>query len=118
MAVLHFVTDDSLVRDILTELAAALASGSFIAVSHATYDHLPDALRHGLEQEAAKPEAAHGAFRPRTRHELQQIVDDLGLEPLTPGLVSTVDWRPELSPAPGEAAGPADAICYAYVARR
>ena len=118
VAVLHFIAEDDTAGEILRVLVDALAPGSYLAITHATYDPLPDAVRRTLHQEVAKPGAQHGTFRPRTRHQLAGLLDGLGLEPVEPGLVSTVQWHPELPPAPEAGITDADAACYAYVARR
>src|SRR5258706_138243 len=55
VAILHFIADDANAGEILRELVDALAPGSYIAVTHATYDPLPDAVRRTLHEEVAKP---------------------------------------------------------------
>ena len=64
IAVPHFLDDDSPARHTLTELVGALAPGSIVAISHATYDPLPDDFRHRLERELADPAARHGTVQP------------------------------------------------------
>ena len=118
VAVMHFIGDNTNAGDILRKLVDALAPGSYLAITHATYDPLPEAVRRTLHQELAKPAAQHGTFRPRTRQELTELLDTLGVEPVHPGLVSTVHWHPELDPSPEVGVDEADASCYAYVARR
>jgi hypothetical protein len=112
VAVLHFLTDDDDPYEAVSELAAAMPSGSFLAVSHATFDPLPDDVRQRLTA-MADPAAGHGPFRPRSRPEVARFFD--GADLLEPGLVSIVDWHPEEHPRPE--ASPAEAIGYGAVGR-
>jgi len=117
VAVLHFLPDDTQARDALAELVAPLASGSYVVASHTTYDPLPDRQRRQLEGELARTDR-HGEVRPRSLEQLESLFGGLRLESEQPGLVSTLRWTPHLDPRPGEGVTEADAICYAYVARR
>jgi hypothetical protein len=109
-AVLHFITDDVTVHDVVRTFVGALAPGSYVAISHATFDPLSDETRTRLGAEL-------GAVRPRSLAELTAIVDPLGLETVAPGWVSTVHWHPEKYPEPGTN-DPAEAGCYAFLGRR
>ena len=114
---LHFEPDTDLIAQVLTELSAPLAPGSFLAVTHATHDPLPEHQRRRLRAELNNTDRPRHHL-PRTRHELHTILDGLGLQPDGDGLVSTIGWRPDLHPGPGDGVGEADAIGYACVARR
>jgi hypothetical protein len=116
-AVLHFITEDATVRDVLRTFVGALAPGSYVAISHATFDPLSDTTRTRLEAELGNAEAGHGAVRPRSLAELTAIVDPLGLETVAPGWVSTVHWRPKKAPEPATN-DPAEAGCYAFLGQR
>lgn len=111
IAVLHFVRDDDIAYAAVRELATRLPSGSFVALSHVTFDPLPVAVAERLTAMSA-PGAGHGPFRARTREQVARFLD--GLEVIEPGLVSTVEWYPERNP-PAEASV-AEAVTYSAVA--
>jgi hypothetical protein len=108
VAILHFIRDDEHPREILSQLVAALPAGSYVTISHVTWDHLPPHVVTKLD--AANPD---GRFRPRTIAELTALLD--GLEPVDPGLVSIADWRAERERQPRPA--PADVSCVGAVLR-
>lgn len=112
IAVLHFLPDDDKPYEAVTELATAMPPGSFLAISHTTFDPLPDDVRQQLAA-LADPSAGHGPFRPRTHPEVARFFDGAVL--LDPGLTSIVDWHPEAEPQPD--AIPAEAIGYGGLAR-
>jgi trans-aconitate methyltransferase len=111
-AVLHFLDDTANPYSAVAELVAALAPGSYLAISHVTFDPLPTDQAERLTA-LCDPAAGHGTFRARTRHEIEAFLD--GLHLLEPGLVSIVDWQPELDPRPRISAR--EAATYAAVAR-
>lgn len=115
VAVLHFLPDTAEAVAAVGELIAALPSGSYLALTHATYDPLPDDQRAALDA-FAKPDSAAGPFQPRTRKQVAAFLD--GLHPTPPGLVSTIRWRPELQPPADPQLSDADAICYAASAAK
>jgi S-adenosyl methyltransferase len=112
VAVLHFIEDDELAYAAVRHLAARLPSGSYVALSHVTFDPLPFAIEARLLGMSA-PGAGHGPFRARTREQVARFLD--GLDIVEPGLVSTVEWHPERHP-PAEAPV-AEAVAYSAVAR-
>ena len=98
VAVLHFLTDADDPRGILAALAAALAPGSFIAVSHLTADFAPDEVASGV--------AAYNALVPtgitaRSHAEVTALFGGLPLVP--PGIVPVTEWRPDHAARPGHA---------------
>ena len=108
VAVLHFVDDADDPYGILARLIEALPTGSYVAVSHATFDPLPrDVATHLGRQDG------HGPFHARTRSEVEGFF--AGLDLVDPGLVSTVEWQPHRLPHPQ--ASPQQAIAYAGVGR-
>ena len=111
-AVLHFLPDDD-ARTPVRDLMADLPAGSYLALSHATYDPLPENVRAQMDA-FTKPDSADGPFRPRTHDEIASLL--AGLDLVEPGLVATVHWRPELEPPADPSLGDARAICYAAVA--
>ncbi|MEU3298681.1 MULTISPECIES: SAM-dependent methyltransferase [unclassified Streptomyces] len=96
VAVLHFLEDaDDPMRSV-AELRDALAPGSLLVVTHASYEGIP------LPKEQAG--GAVGVYRDirnplvmRSREEIARFFD--GFELVDPGLVSMPDWRPD---APAE----------------
>jgi hypothetical protein len=108
VALLHFVEDQEKPYDIVRQLVAALPAGSYLVLSHATFDPLDaetiaamDAVNAGI-----KP-----TFTPRPLAEVSRFFD--GLDLLEPGIVSVSDWRPQPGPRPT----PAEATGYGAVAR-
>ena len=102
VAILHFVEDTEDPWSIVRELVAELPPGSFLVLSHATFDPL-DA------ETIAKMNAINApikpAFTPRGLAAVTRFFE--GLELLEPGIVSVSDWRPEseVRPTPAEATG-------------
>ncbi|BCJ51821.1 hypothetical protein Asp14428_32960 [Actinoplanes sp. NBRC 14428] len=113
LAVLHFVADDQHARDGLRRLVAALPPAAYVAVSHVTFDPLPDDHVERLTK-LAEPGAGHGPFRARSRTQLTALLD--GLHLLEPGVVCVVDWRPDLAPRPQISAE--QAVAYGVLARK
>jgi SAM-dependent methyltransferase len=97
LAVLHFVPEDQRAHDALDRIKAALPPGSYVAVSHVTFDAL-SADHAARLAKLAEPGAGHGPFRARTHHDITALLD--GLELLEPGVVSVVDWHPDREPRP------------------
>ncbi|WP_433304297.1 SAM-dependent methyltransferase [Actinoplanes sp. CA-030573] len=112
-AVLHFLPDTAEALAAVRDLVEALPAGSHVALTHATYDPLPDSRRAALDK-FGTPDSTAGPFQPRTREEVAAFVD--GLDLLPPGLVSTIRWRPELQPPADSQLSEADVICYAVIA--
>lgn len=89
-AVLPYYTDDAEAYAVVRSVRDALPHGSYLALTHLTYEHVPlDAI--------TQIEAIYAAsFRPiRARNQAQVVpfFDDLELVP--PGLVALPLWRPE-----------------------
>jgi S-adenosyl methyltransferase len=106
IAVLHFLTEQDDPHAKVARLISALPPGSVVVISHADQT-LNDAVAR------AGPNAGHGAFQPRTSHQVARFLT--GLELLEPGLVSIVDWRPDDHPQPEASASAAAA--YGAMAR-
>jgi hypothetical protein len=113
IAVLHFIEDADDPYALVAELIEALPAGSYVAVSHATFDPLPTDTIAKLTA-LTSPGAADGPFRARRRDEVARFVDGLTL--VEPGLVSIVDWRPTQEPEPEASA--ADTAVYGVVASK
>jgi hypothetical protein len=90
VALLHFVQDDEDPWGIVRTLVSALPAGSYLVLSHATFDPLDQ------DTIAAMDRANAGIvpkFCPRPLAEVTRFFD--GLELLEPGIVTVSDWRPE-----------------------
>jgi hypothetical protein len=81
-AVVHFVADEADPRGLVATYMAAVAPGSYLALSHGTYDNLPPRLvRAGVDTYARATEHAY----PRSRTEVERLFDGLDLVPAYPG---------------------------------
>jgi hypothetical protein len=107
VAVLHFIEDHEDPYAIVNRLVSALPSGSYLVLSHATFDPLDQETITAMDavNENIKPR-----FSPRTLSEVTRLFG--GLDVLEPGIVSVSDWRP----APGPRPTPAEATGYGAVA--
>jgi hypothetical protein len=96
-AVMHFVADDSDPQGLMRQYLAALASGSYLALSHLTSDHKPPrAVREFRRVFARATEQMHFRSRP----EVERLFDRLKLvsprDPGGPGRLCYVgDWEAE-----------------------
>jgi SAM-dependent methyltransferase len=92
VTVLHFVPDSDDPARVVGKFAAALAPGSYLAISHATHETAPCA--------AAQVEDLYrnttAAARTRTGAEIMRFFD--GLDLVEPGLVYLPLWRPDGTP--------------------
>ncbi|MEU8680949.1 SAM-dependent methyltransferase [Streptomyces sp. NPDC048611] len=112
-ALMHFVPDDGEDRahTIVETLKAALPSGSALALSHATPDFSPEAMRQIIEIYGD----AGTRLQFRSRAEILRFFD--GWELLEPGLTLSHQWRPD-RPEDATHVTDAEAACYAGVARK
>jgi hypothetical protein len=86
IAVLHFLPDTGHARAAVKTLVEALPAGSYLAISHATYDTVdPDTAAKAQRQLAGEP------FATRTQTEVTGFFG--GLELIEPGVVMVSDWR-------------------------
>ncbi|GAA3798104.1 SAM-dependent methyltransferase [Streptomyces chiangmaiensis] len=106
IALMHFIPDDQNAHDIVSELLAALPSGSYLVLSHAASDLYPELA------EQVTAEYARGGIRLgfRTRTEVARFFD--GLDLVDPGLVTATEWFRTPSAPSSEGSG-----IYAGVAR-
>jgi hypothetical protein len=90
VSVLHFIGDDEYPGDLVERLAKPLVPGSYVTISHGTYDSAPassiEAIRK-LYERATAP--AH--FRGHA--DIHAFFD--GLDLVEPGLVFVPEWRPD-----------------------
>jgi hypothetical protein len=106
-AILHFITDDESPAEIVRAFADAMPSGSYLILSHGTYDVQP--------QESARASRMYrNASSPlvlRSKHEVAELLS--GFELAEPGMVCTSQWR---APESAEMEDPTD--LYAGVGRK
>ncbi|MGW1104564.1 SAM-dependent methyltransferase [Streptomyces sp. NPDC002540] len=97
VAVLHFVEDSDDPQGALTELREALAPGSLIVITHASYEGIPV-----TQEEAGGAVGVYKNIRNplimRSRDEISRFFE--GYEMVEPGLVSMPNWRPDTPLAP------------------
>ncbi|MFD4742207.1 SAM-dependent methyltransferase [Streptomyces virginiae] len=109
VAVLHFLEDTDDPYAAVAELRDALAPGSLLILTHASYEGIP------LTQETAA--GTVGVYRDmrnplvmRTREQISGFFD--GFEMLEPGLVSMPDWRPDRADDGEDAETPEDPYAF------
>ncbi|GAA3456198.1 SAM-dependent methyltransferase [Dactylosporangium matsuzakiense] len=86
---LHFVHDDEQVAQIVRELIAPLAPGSFVVLSHGTMDF---SNAEGIAAYERMFAARGTDVRARSRATIAGWLE--GLELVEPGIVPVADWRP------------------------
>ncbi|NLU75772.1 SAM-dependent methyltransferase [Streptomyces sp. HNM0575] len=96
VALLHFVPDDCKPYEIVSGLVDKLASGSFLVLSHCTYDFDQVAWQ-GVKKVY---DAGGTTVQWRAKEEVESFFD--GLELIDPQVTAAHDWRPD---APVEATG-------------
>ena len=110
VAVLHFMPDEFKPAAALATLLNALPSGSYLAASHVTGEHLP--------AEAAATTRTYRSsgvpLQPRDSDEFARLAFD-GLDLVPPGVVLVSEWRPDVT---GLRPAPAEVNCYGGVARK
>jgi S-adenosyl methyltransferase len=90
VAVLHFLADADDPAGVVATLAAALAPGSFVAISHLTADFAPQAVSSGV---AAYNALVPAAITARSHAEVTGLTGRLSL--VAPGVVPVSEWRPD-----------------------
>jgi hypothetical protein len=88
-AVLQFVSDESDPAGLVAAYAAALAPGSYLALSHLTGENRPPQVVQALTQLGGQ--AAGGAWL-RSKAEVRRIFGALPLVPPYPGAAADVTW--------------------------
>jgi hypothetical protein len=89
LAVLHFIPDADDPAAIVGRLAAALAPGSFVVITHLTSDLAPGPVGAGV---GAYNAAVPTGIVPRTHAQVSGLFGGLSLVP--PGVVPITEWRP------------------------
>ncbi|MCX5370678.1 SAM-dependent methyltransferase [Streptomyces sp. NBC_00015] len=97
VALLHFVSDEDGAHELVDRLLAALPSGSYLMMTHATADFSPEESAAAT----AKLKAAGVTLALRSREEFSRFFD--GLDLVEPGVAVVPEWHPELGePVPGQ----------------
>jgi len=107
--VLHLLPDDDQAYRAVYTLREALTAGSYVAISHPSYDDAPSIF---LQQINKLSEGSASRYHYRTLAKIQRFFD--GLDLVEPGLVHTPLWRPE-SPQDLLVDEPQRAFCFAGV---
>jgi SAM-dependent methyltransferase len=87
---LHYIGDDDQAHNAVRTLRDALAPGSYIAISHGTYDNAPPGAAEQMEKLTA---GTPTPSKYRSRAQIRELFE--GLEVVEPGLVYIPSWRPE-----------------------
>ena len=95
IAVLHFIQDDDAVDAIVRRLADTLPTGSYLAVTHTTWDFLAPEV---LAQVRAMTDAGRVDAWARPREKIQGFF--AGFDIVEPGVVPTTRWRPDPDTVP------------------
>jgi hypothetical protein len=90
VAVLHFVTDDMEAYRLVRVFCDALPAGSYLAISHGTYEGAPREVVAQSEQLYARTTTP---VKARSRAEIERFFE--GLELVAPGVVYVPLWHPE-----------------------
>jgi hypothetical protein len=110
VALLHFIPDECDPYGIVATLVEALASGSYLVISHATGDFIERNVTASGIGLCRRPDIT---IQARNREEFSRFF--AGLELVEPGIVLTHRWRTGIeSPSSRDS----DAIFYAAVARK
>jgi S-adenosyl methyltransferase len=108
LAVLHLVSDDAVAFPAVETLMAAVPSGSYLVISHATADFWP---QERVDAANATNRAHNVDFRFRSHAEVSRFF--AGLHLVEPGIVPVAQWRPDDGPT----ADPQESNLWAGVAR-
>lgn len=92
-AVVHFLRDDDDPAAVVASLAAPLAPGSFMAISHLTADFAPGQVAAGVDAYNALVPAGITA---RSHAQVTALFGGLAL--VAPGVVPVSEWRPDHGP--------------------
>jgi DNA-binding HxlR family transcriptional regulator len=110
VAILHFVKDEDDPYRAVARLISAMPSGSYLTISHATNDHMPQETSAAVN---AVDNRTRVPFQFRSRDEFRRFLD--GLDIVSPGVVSVAEWRADNEEQPRPTA--AETAVYGAVAR-
>jgi O-methyltransferase involved in polyketide biosynthesis len=89
-AVLQYIPDDGDPYTLVSQLMAAVPPGSYVVISHPASDINAEQVAKSMQR---YNERAVGDATPRTRAEGTRFFT--GLAPLSPGVVTITEWRPQ-----------------------
>lgn len=92
IALLHFIVEDDQMQELFNKYRSRLVPGSYIAITHGTYENAPPSVAEGIMQLSSR--TRHTA-KYRKYDELVDLFREMEL--VEPGLVPTPSWRPENS---------------------
>jgi len=90
-AILHFIADDEDPAGIVQVFRDAMPAGSYLVLSHATHDTLPE--ESARARNMYRDRGASSSLATRSRADIAAFFT--GLELVDPGLAFTSQWRPE-----------------------
>jgi hypothetical protein len=111
VAVVHFLPDQAVARDIVRTLLAALPAGSYLTMSCATTDFLTPELAANWDESLR---TGRSDVHPRDRARFTEFFADLDL--VEPGAVAVSEWRPD--PDATEHPTPVEASIFGAVGRK
>jgi hypothetical protein len=112
VALLHFIPDEGDVEHLMSILRAGVAPGSYLVLSHGTYEGRPPEL---IEQGARLYARTTNPLTPRSRAQVQALF--AGFDLVEPGLVYVPLWRPDETVDPFSD-DPARSLIFAGVGRK
>ncbi|MCM3882577.1 SAM-dependent methyltransferase [Frankia sp. R82] len=89
IAIVHFIVDDDVVRDLIGQIMRPLVSGSILALSTCTADSAPEEVHRGV----AAYNASGIPLVARDKARVERLFD--GLELIDPGVVLVNRWHPD-----------------------
>ena len=110
LAILHYIPDLTEARRIVARLMSAVPAGSFVVISHAGTDLLPEQVA-AFEKSLNAHLPAERQHVARPRDLVTSLFD--GIDLVEPGVVRVSDWHPD---SPEESAAPT--ILWGGVARK
>ncbi|MFJ4713754.1 SAM-dependent methyltransferase [Streptomyces sp. NPDC088785] len=93
VAVLHFVEDADDPYGAVAELSGALAPGSLLVVTHATYEGMPISTEKAGGAVDVYRDDVRNPLIMRDREQIERFFE--GYEVVDPGIVPIPEWRPE-----------------------
>ncbi|WP_396135177.1 SAM-dependent methyltransferase [Amycolatopsis sp. A133] len=113
LLMLHWIPDESGPHELVARYRAALAPGSFLALTHVTGDHQGENLEEATE--VIKESRSPDQVTLRTHAEVSGLF--AGFEIVDPGLVGCGEWRPS-GPADIADAAAMNMLVYAGIGRK
>jgi S-adenosyl methyltransferase len=93
IAALHFIPDSDDPYDAVAEYMAAFPSGSYLAITHGTWDNLTEEEAVEARRVAKVYNSSDNRLTMRSHAEVSRFFE--GMELLEPGIVAVNEWRPD-----------------------